>query len=73
MTVTSGIMENLTYGVYIDGFKYKSIYFDTNSSKNTYYVYSGSSVIKIVIGQSIPSNMEFANTTTGEFLDIVTS
>ena len=73
MAATSGILQNGTYGVYIDGVLYDNIYYNTNSSTDTYYAYSGSSVIKIVIGPPVPSDMEFTNTSTGEFINLVTS
>ena len=68
---TSGIIHNGTYTVYINGNKYKTINFNESSTNSTYYVQVGSNIFKIEIGGTTISDMEFANSSTGKFLNFI--
>ena len=68
---TSGIMHNGTYTFYINGNKYKTINFNESSTNSTYYVQVGSNIFKIEIGGTTISDMEFANSSTGKFLNFI--
>jgi glucosyl-3-phosphoglycerate synthase len=69
---TSGIFHNGTYSIYINGNKYKTINFNENSTNSTYYVQIGSNSFRIEIGGPVISDMEFANSSTGKFLNFIT-
>jgi len=70
---TAGIFKNGSYSVYINGYKAKNIYFtDENPSRN-YTIYWGNHIIKIVIGDTVKTDMQFAPSTgilNGKFLII---
>ena len=68
---TMGILNNGTYAIYINGIKYKTFVFNDTSINNTYYVEDGSKSFRIEIGGPIPSDMEFANSSTGKFLNFI--
>ena len=68
---TSGIIKNGTYSIYVNGNRLRTITFNDNSSSNTYYQQVGSDILKIEIGGPIISDMEFANSSTGKFLNFV--
>ena len=68
---TSGIKHNGTYTFYINGNKYKTINFNESSTNSTYYVQVGSNIFKIEIGGTTISDMEFANSSTGKFLNFI--
>ncbi len=64
--------HNGTYSIYINGNKYKTINFNENSTNSTYYVQIGSNSFKIEIGGPVITDMEFANSSTGKFLNFIT-
>jgi glycosyltransferase involved in cell wall biosynthesis len=68
---TMGILTNGTYEIYINGVAYKAITYNPNSITNTYYVQSGSNNFKIEIGPPVVTDMQFANSNTGKFLNFV--
>jgi glucosyl-3-phosphoglycerate synthase len=68
---TIGILNNGTYAIYINGIKYKTITFNDTSINNTYYVVDGSNNFRIEIGGPIPSEMKFANSSTGKFFNFI--
>ncbi len=68
---TSGIIKNGTYSIYVNGNRLRTITFNDNSTSNTYYQQVGSDILKIEIGGPIISDMEFANSSTGKFLNFV--
>ncbi|MGF7117484.1 glycosyltransferase [Methanobacterium oryzae] len=69
VATTKGVFENGTYSIYINNFKYKTIYVDEDNS--TSYAYWGKYVIKIEIGDKTKSNMEFATSDEGKFLNLI--
>jgi len=74
IATTSGILENDgSYGVYIDGIRYKTIKLDKRISKNVYYLYWGDDIIKIEIDGEIDSDMEFSSIDDGRFLNFIFS
>jgi hypothetical protein len=68
---TSGIIKNGTYSIYVNGNRLRTITFNDNGTSNTYYQQVGSDILKIEIGGPIISDMEFANSSTGKFLNFV--
>jgi glucosyl-3-phosphoglycerate synthase len=68
---TSGIIKNGTYSIFVNGNRLRTITFNENSTTNTYYLQLGSDIFKIEIGGPIISDMEFANSSTGKFLNFV--
>jgi glucosyl-3-phosphoglycerate synthase len=68
---TMGIFNNGTYAIYVNGNRYKTITFNMNSLNNTYYVNAGNNSFRIEIGGPIITDMEFANSSTGKFLNFV--
>jgi glucosyl-3-phosphoglycerate synthase len=66
---TSGVFKNGTYSIYVNGLKYKTFTYNENNPTNTYYVQIGSNLFKIVIGGSELSDMDFAPSSTGKFLN----
>jgi glucosyl-3-phosphoglycerate synthase len=69
---TSGILKNGTYSIYVNGIKYKTINFNENSPSNTYYLQVGNYNVRIEIGGPVNSDMEFAPSSKGKFLNFVT-
>ena len=68
---TMGILNNGTYAIYINGNKFRTINFNDNSLNNTYYVIDGSNTFRIEVGGPIPSDMEFANSSTGQLFNFI--
>lgn len=66
-----GIFHNGIYAIYVNGNKYRTITFNDNSTSNVYYVQVGSNSFRIEVGGPIPTDMEFANSSTGKFLNFV--
>lgn len=68
---TKGIFNNGTYGVYINGLRYKNIYFDDQNPEGNYSIYLNNKVVKIEIGSKDKSDMLFANVNEGLFLNLI--
>jgi glucosyl-3-phosphoglycerate synthase len=68
---TMGILNNGTYEIYVNGVPYKSITYNPNSITNNYYVKAGNNTFRIEVGPPVVTDMEFANSTTGKFLNFV--
>lgn len=68
---TSGILQNGTYTIDVDGITYKTFTFTDTSPSNTYYVVIGSDTYKVVIGSPVVTDNEFANTQTGTFMNFI--
>ncbi len=73
VTSTSGILKNGTYTIYVNGNEYKTITFNENNPSNTYYLQVGNYNVRIEIGGPVISDMEFAPSSKGKFLNFVTS
>lgn len=52
--------------------KYKTIKINVNDLPATYYVQTGDYTIKIDIGNTTNSDMEFATSSEGRFLNFIT-
>ena len=65
----SGVFKNGTYSIYVNGLKYKTFTYNENSTTNTYYVEIGSNLFKIVIGGNEFTDMDFAPSSSGKFLN----
>lgn len=70
MLTTSGIFENGEYSIYINNTKYKTIKINKNDSKNTASIYWGKYIIKVDIEGSTDSNVIFATSNEGKFLNL---
>jgi glucosyl-3-phosphoglycerate synthase len=68
---TSGILRNGAYYLYLNGNLYKTISISDANPQNTFYMTSGQNVIKIEIAGNTKSNMEFATTDRGVFLNFI--
>ncbi len=66
---TSGVFKNGTYSIYVNGVKYKTFTYNEKNPTNTYYVEIGSNLFKIVIGGPELTDMDFAPSSTGKFLN----
>jgi len=71
IATTLGAMENGSYSIYINGVHARTIYFNEDISKENYTIYWGAHIITIEIGKPIKSNMRFAKSNEGIFLDII--
>ncbi len=70
VATTSGIFQNGTYTIYINNIKYSTI--DINKN-NVNYAYWGNHVIKIEIGAETSSDLMFATSNRGRFLNLFLS
>ena len=70
---TPGIIENGTYSIYVNNVKYKTININKNDPNKVAYVYWGKSVIKIEIDGPADSNVYFATSDKGKFLNLLLS
>ncbi len=68
---TIGILNNGTYQIYVNGVPYKTITYNPNSTINTFYVQAGNNSFRIEVGPPVVTDMQFANSTTGKFLNFV--
>jgi len=68
---TKGVFKNGTYGVYINGLRYKTIYFDDQNPEGNYYIYLNDMTIKIEIERPDKSDMDFATVDEGKFLNLI--
>ena len=74
LATTSGIFSNSTYSIYVNGYKYKTIEINDNTPPTSYYVTVGGYTIKIDIGAATTnSDMNFASSTKGIFLNFMSS
>ncbi|KAF5086510.1 Undecaprenyl-phosphate 4-deoxy-4-formamido-L-arabinose transferase [anaerobic digester metagenome] len=73
VATTVGVLKNGTYTIYVDGSKYKTIQFNDQNPNKTYSIYMGNSLIKVEIGDRVPSDMEFAQSDEGKFLNFVST
>jgi hypothetical protein len=67
---TPGIIENGSYSIYVNNIKYKTISINKNDPNKVAYVYWGNSVIKIEIDGPADSNVYFATSDKGKFLNL---
>lgn len=65
------IIQNGTYSIYINDVLYKTINLNQNNLNTTYYVNVGTNSYKIEIGTPTVTDMEFANSSTGKFLNFI--
>ncbi len=70
VTSTVGVFKNGTYNVYVNGLLYKSIYYDDQNPQGNYTLYYGQNIINIVINGQNQSNMAFASSSEGWFLNL---
>lgn len=71
MSTTYGIFENGEYSIYINNNKYKTIKINENDSKNVFKAYWGKYVISIEIGGPVDSDVRFATSNEGKFLNLL--
>ena len=68
---SSGVFNNGTYGIYVNGELVRTIKVNVDESNRDYYVYWGSHLIRIEIFSRISTDMEFATYGNGRFLNFV--
>ena len=73
IVTTTGIIQNGSYSIYINNVKYKTIQINKNDPKTTTYVYWGKSIIKIEVDGSADSNVYYATSDKGKFLNLLLS
>ena len=66
-----GILNNGSYSIYINGVKYKTITLDQDNLNQPYTVVIGDDVFKIEFGTPVMTDMEFANSSSGKFLNFI--
>jgi glucosyl-3-phosphoglycerate synthase len=71
ISTSAGVFENGTYTIYVNGNKYRTFTFTEDHPNNIYYVQLGSNSYRIEIGNTIGTDMTFANSSTGKFLNFV--
>ena len=67
---TVGSFKNGTYNVYLNGILYTSIYYNDQNPQDNYTLYDGQNVITIEIDGKNQSNVAFASSDNGWFLNI---
>ena len=70
VTSTAGIFKNGTYNVYLNGILYKSIYYNDQNPQGNYTLYYGQNVITIEIDGQSQSDVAFASSDEGWFLNL---
>ena len=70
LTSTAGIFLNGTYNVYLNGVLYKSIYYNDQNPQNNYTLYDGNNIITIQIDGQSQSDVAFATSEEGQFLNL---
>ncbi len=73
IVTTSGIFQNGDYSIYINNVKYTTIHINKKDTKNVEQVYWGKHTIKIEIGDPTDSNVAFATSDKGKFLNLILS
>jgi glucosyl-3-phosphoglycerate synthase len=68
---TIGILTNGTYEIYVNGIPYKTITYNPNNINNIYNIKVGNNNFRIEVGQPVITDMEFANSTTGQIFNFV--
>jgi glucosyl-3-phosphoglycerate synthase len=66
-----GIVKNGTYSIYINGEKYKTITLNQDNLNQPYYIVVGDDTFKVEFGTPVMTDMEFANSTSGKFLNFI--
>lgn len=66
-----GIINNGTYAIYINGVKYKTITLNPDTLNQPYYIYIGEDTFKVEFGTPVMTDMEFANSSSGKFLNFI--
>jgi glycosyltransferase involved in cell wall biosynthesis len=62
---TTGILEDGAYKIYVNGYLYKTININKNSSQNTFTVTKGSNLVKIEVAGDAKSSNEFPTSDEG--------
>jgi glucosyl-3-phosphoglycerate synthase len=62
---TTGILEDGTYTMYVNGYFYRTIKFNNSSSQKTFFVTRGNNVVKIEIAGDIKSSAELPTANDG--------
>ena len=68
---TYGIIHNGTYSIYINGVKSKTITLSQDNLNQSYYIYVGDDTLKVEFGTPVMTDMEFANSSSGKFLNFI--
>lgn len=68
---TSGVFSNGTYYIYVNGILYNSIYYSDQNPQYNYTSYYGQNIITIEVTGQTASNMAFASSNSGYFLNLI--
>jgi glucosyl-3-phosphoglycerate synthase len=68
---TTGIINNGTYSIYVNGIKYRQIFINENKPTMTFYIQSGRYTLKIEIEGNVKSDMEIPTADKGKFLNFI--
>jgi len=68
---TYGIVNNGTYSIYINSVKYKTITLNQSNLNQPYYIYIGEDTFKVEFGTPVMTDMQFANSSSGKFLNFI--
>jgi glucosyl-3-phosphoglycerate synthase len=66
-----GIIKNGSYSIYINDVKYKTITLNQDNLNQPYTVVIGDDIFKIEFGTPLMTDMEFANSSSGKFLNFI--
>ncbi|WP_227717229.1 glycosyltransferase [Methanobacterium lacus] len=66
-----GIIKNGSYSIYINDVKYKTITLNPDNLNQPYTVVIGDDIFKIEFGTPLMTDMEFANSSSGKFLNFI--
>ncbi|UTB33788.1 MAG: glycosyltransferase [Methanobacterium sp. ERen5] len=66
-----GIIKNGNYSIYINGVKYKTITVNPDNINQPYTIVVGDDIFKIEFGTPLMTDMEFANSSSGKFLNFI--
>ncbi|MEN4044421.1 MAG: glycosyltransferase [Methanobacterium sp.] len=70
---TAGMIENGTYSIYVNNIRSRTIKINENDPDKVTRIYWGNNVIKIEIGGPADSNVYFATSDKGRFLNFILS
>ncbi|MDO5836801.1 MAG: glycosyltransferase [Methanobacterium sp.] len=70
IATTTGILNDGSYKIYVDGYLYRTIQVNNNNSQNTYTFTKGNNVVKIEVAGDAKSSSEFPTSDKGILLYI---
>ncbi|HNS25446.1 MAG TPA: dolichyl-phosphate-mannose-protein mannosyltransferase, partial [Methanobacteriaceae archaeon] len=68
---TTGIINNGTYSIYVNGVKYREVFINKDKPTTTIYIQSRLDTVKIVVEGNVKSDMEIPTAGRGKFLNVI--